>query len=103
MAHLRGQAAKSSARKRSIFVAGYKTSISLEDEFWKSFKEIASERGITVGELVRAIDANRNHANLSSAIRLFVIGVYRDRIELAKAGTRTEPLTSAETGNQLQA
>ena len=70
---------KSSVRKRSIFFAGYKTSVSLEDEFWKSLKEIASKRGMTLGQLVRTIDANRNHANLSSAIRLFVLGVYRDQ------------------------
>jgi predicted DNA-binding ribbon-helix-helix protein len=73
------KAVKSSVRKRSIFFAGYKTSVSLEDEFWKSLKEIASERGMTLGELVRTIDANRNHANLSSAIRLFVLGVYRNQ------------------------
>jgi predicted DNA-binding ribbon-helix-helix protein len=73
------KAVKSSVRKRSIFFAGYKTSVSLEDEFWKSLKQIARERGMTLGELVRTIDANRNHANLSSAIRLFVLGVYRDQ------------------------
>ena len=70
---------RSAVVKRSIVIAGHKTSVSLEDEFWNSLKEIASERGMTVGELVRAIDANRNHANLSSAIRLFVLGVYRDQ------------------------
>jgi len=42
-------------------------------------KEIAVERGITIKELVAAIDADREHANLSSAIRLFVLGVYRDQ------------------------
>jgi predicted DNA-binding ribbon-helix-helix protein len=47
--------------------------------FWNSLKEIASERGMTLGELVRTIDANRKHANLSSAIRLFVLRVYRDQ------------------------
>ena len=75
----RGFGRKSSVRKRSIFFAGYKTSVSLEDEFWKSLKQIARERGMSLGELVRTIDANRNHANLSSAIRLFVLGVYRDQ------------------------
>jgi predicted DNA-binding ribbon-helix-helix protein len=74
-----GEAVKSSVRKRSIFVAGYKRSISLEDEFWKGLNEIASEQGVILAELVRTIDANRNHANLSSAIRLFVLGVYRDQ------------------------
>ena len=70
---------KSLVSKRSIFIAGHKTSVSLEDKYWDSLKEIAAERGMTVGELVRTIDANRNHANLSSAIRLFVLGVYRDQ------------------------
>ena len=74
-----GEVVKSSVCKRSIFVAGYKRSISLEDEFWKSLNEIASEQGMILAELVRTIDANRNHANLSSAIRLFVLGVYRDQ------------------------
>jgi predicted DNA-binding ribbon-helix-helix protein len=74
-----GEAVKSSVRKSSIFVAGYKRSISLEDEFWKGLNEIASEQGMILAELVRTIDANRNQANLSSAIRLFVLGVYRDQ------------------------
>jgi predicted DNA-binding ribbon-helix-helix protein len=60
-------------------VAGHKTSVSLEGEFWDSLKEIAVERGMTLGELVAAIDADREHGNLSSAIRLFVLGVYRDQ------------------------
>ena len=66
--------------KRSIIIAGHKTSISLEDEFWNSFKEIASERGMTVTALVGAIDGDRKHVNLSSAIRLFVLGVYRNQL-----------------------
>ena len=79
MAHLRGQAVKSSVSKRSIVIAGHKTSVSIEDAFWDSLKEIAGERGMTLAELVAAIDAKRQHANLSSAIRLFVLGVYRDQ------------------------
>jgi predicted DNA-binding ribbon-helix-helix protein len=74
--------------KRSIVIAGHKTSVHIEEEFWKSVKEIAAERNMTVMELVSEIDANRQHTNLSSAIRLFVIGVYRDRIELVKGRTR---------------
>jgi predicted DNA-binding ribbon-helix-helix protein len=66
--------------KRSIIIAGHKTSISLEDEFWNSFKEIADERGMTVTALVGAIDDDRKHANLSSAIRLFVLGAYRNQL-----------------------
>jgi predicted DNA-binding ribbon-helix-helix protein len=76
MTHLPGQAAKSRVTKRSIIIAGHKTSVSLEDAFWDSLKEIASERSMTPGELVAAIDGNRQSANLSSAIRLFVLGFY---------------------------
>jgi predicted DNA-binding ribbon-helix-helix protein len=79
MTHSRGKDLKSSVVKRSIVIAGHKTSVSLEDKFWDSLKEIASERGMTLGELVSAIDAHRNHTNLSSAIRLFVLGFYRDQ------------------------
>jgi len=70
---------KSRISKRSIVIAGHKTSVSLEDEFWDSLKDIAKERGMTLGALIAAIDADRQHSNLSSAIRLFVLGVYRDQ------------------------
>jgi predicted DNA-binding ribbon-helix-helix protein len=86
MAHLRGQTVKSSVSKRSIIIAGHKTSVSIEDAFWNGLKEIASERDMTLGELVATIDGNRNHANLSSAIRLFVLGVYRDQVAEASGG-----------------
>jgi predicted DNA-binding ribbon-helix-helix protein len=66
--------------RRSIVIAGHKTSVSVEDEFWDSLKEIASERGTSVGGMIGAIDGGRKHANLSSAIRLFVLGFYRDQI-----------------------
>ena len=70
---------KSSVSKRSIVIAGHKTSVSLEAEFWNSLREIARERGMTLQELVAAIDRDREHGNLSSAIRLFVLGAYRDQ------------------------
>ena len=75
---------RSQVAKRSIVIAGHKTSVSLEAEFWNSLKEIARERGTTLGALVAAIDADRQHANLSSAIRLFVLGVYRDQASLKR-------------------
>ena len=74
-----GEAVKSLVSKRSIVIAGHKTSVALEDEFWNSLKEIARERDMTLAALVAAIDGNREHANLSSAIRLFVLGFYRDQ------------------------
>jgi predicted DNA-binding ribbon-helix-helix protein len=68
---------KSPVVKRSIVIAGHKTSVSLEDAFWTSLKEIAGERGTTLSELVASIDTGRQHGNLSSAIRLFVLDHYR--------------------------
>ena len=62
---------KSSVSKRSIIIAGHKTSVSVEDEFWNSLKEIARERGMTLGALVAAIDANRQRANLSVSYSIF--------------------------------
>ena len=66
--------------KHSIVVAGRKTSVSLEDEFWKAFREIASERDLTLSDLAATIDDNRHEGNLSSAIRQFVLGQYRNQI-----------------------
>jgi predicted DNA-binding ribbon-helix-helix protein len=63
--------------KRSIIVGGHKTSISLEDEFWKAVKEIAAAAGESVSDLVSRIDRGREHANLSSRLRLFVLEHYR--------------------------
>jgi predicted DNA-binding ribbon-helix-helix protein len=65
--------------KRSVVIAGHKTSISLEEPFWQSFKGIATDRKTTLSELVTAIDQKRRHGNLSSAIRLFVFDHYRVR------------------------
>jgi predicted DNA-binding ribbon-helix-helix protein len=70
---------KSLISKRSIVIAGHKTSVSLEGEFWNSLQEIAKEGAMTLAELVAAIDRKRQHPNLSSAIRLFVLGFYRDQ------------------------
>ena len=71
---------KTSVVKRSIVIAGHKTSVSLEDEFWEGLREIADKRDQTLSHLVATIDAKRQHTNLSSAIRLFVLGFYRDQI-----------------------
>jgi predicted DNA-binding ribbon-helix-helix protein len=68
---------KSPVVKRSIVIAGHKTSVSLEDAFWKGLKEIADQNGQTLSELVASIDSQRKHGNLSSAIRLFVLDHYR--------------------------
>jgi predicted DNA-binding ribbon-helix-helix protein len=72
---------KSLVMKRSVILAGHKTSVSVEDAFWQSFKEIAVRRHLTVSALLTAIDSERHHGNLSSAIRLFVLTFYRDQVE----------------------
>ena len=61
---------KSSVVKRSIVLSGHKTSVSLEDAFWRGLKDIAATRRMTLSDLVGSIDSERKHGNLSSAIRL---------------------------------
>jgi predicted DNA-binding ribbon-helix-helix protein len=68
---------KSTVVKRSIILAGHKTSVSLEDAFWEGLKDIAMTKRKTLSDLVGGIDTDREHANLSSAIRLFVLNHYQ--------------------------
>ncbi|WPO41588.1 ribbon-helix-helix domain-containing protein [Tardiphaga sp. 42S5] len=68
---------KSPVVKRSIVVAGHKTSVSLEEAFWTALKEIAGMRRITMSQLVGEIDKNRQQNNLSSAIRLYALAHYQ--------------------------
>jgi predicted DNA-binding ribbon-helix-helix protein len=77
---------KSPVVKRSIVIAGHKTSVSLEDAFWKGLKEIAGGRDMTLSDLVAAIDTERQHGNLSSAIRLYVLDFYRNQLTNDKDG-----------------
>ncbi|MGY4451564.1 putative DNA-binding ribbon-helix-helix protein [Bradyrhizobium sp. i1.3.1] len=69
---------KSPVVKRSIVVAGHKTSVSLEEAFWNGMKEISGLRNMTLSELVGEIDGNRQQGNLSSAIRLFVLDYFKE-------------------------
>lgn len=71
---------KSPVIKRSIVIAGHKTSVSLEDAFWTALKEIAGLRDIALSDLVASIDTDRRYGNLSSAIRIFVLDYYRAQI-----------------------
>jgi predicted DNA-binding ribbon-helix-helix protein len=65
--------------KRSVIVGGHKTSVSLEDAFWTSLKDIATRRGITLSTQIASIDTSRRTGNLSSAIRLYVLEHFRTR------------------------
>lgn len=92
---------KSPVIKRSIVIAGHKTSVSLEDAFWAGLKEIATARGMTLSELVATIDTGRQHGNLSSAIRLFVLDHYRsasNRADGAPPPQRGEHRPQASAG-----
>jgi predicted DNA-binding ribbon-helix-helix protein len=77
---------KSPVVKRSIVVAGHKTSVSLEEAFWNGMKEISGERNMTLSELVGEIDGKRQQGNLSSAIRLFVLDHFKNRAAGASGG-----------------
>ena len=65
--------------KRSVIIDGRKTSVSLEDEFWKSLRAIADKRGETLTRLVTGINASRQNANLSSCLRIFVLEFYKEQ------------------------
>jgi len=87
---------KSPVVKRSIVIAGHKTSISLEDAFWKALKDIAILRRATLSDLVASIDGERQHGNLSSAIRLFVLDHYQSKCmgHVASVGAGTSSAAS---------
>ncbi|MEH6774977.1 MAG: ribbon-helix-helix domain-containing protein [Cereibacter changlensis] len=64
--------------KRSLTLRGHRTSVSLEEEFWRAFREIASARGLAVNALAVEIDETREaNVGLASAIRVFVLRHYR--------------------------
>jgi predicted DNA-binding ribbon-helix-helix protein len=90
--------------KRSIVIAGHKTSVSLEDAFWHSLKEIGRTRDISLSGLIGDIDIRRRHCNLSSSIRLFVLEHFRSRVPDAHAihaGTDPTMLQIAPEGRAL--
>src|SRR6516165_2233378 len=87
---------------KSIDIGGHKTSISLEDAFWNALKDIAHERRVTVSRLITGINANRRQfANLSSALRLFVLECHQEQlarfeqqpVQQPKRRKRRQPLT----------
>ena len=74
----RDSPAGSALRKHSVTIAGHRTSLSLEDAFWRRLQAIAAGRGIAVGALIEQIDRTRAErgepaGNLSSAVRVFVL------------------------------
>jgi predicted DNA-binding ribbon-helix-helix protein len=80
---------KSQVVKRSLVVGGHKTSVSLEDAFWMELRAIAQKLGVHLSQLVGSIDSEREHSNLSSAIRLFVFE-YRSHPNPAELSTTAQ-------------
>lgn len=81
-------------RKRSLEIAGHRTSISLEDAFWNALRDIARARGLSLAGLVAQVDAARAGENLSSAIRVFVLETVR-----AQAGGRAPSAEEPRQGD----
>jgi predicted DNA-binding ribbon-helix-helix protein len=94
---------KSPVVKRSIVIAGHKTSVSLEDAFWQGLKQIASERDITLSDMVASIDTERRQGNLSSAIRLLVLDYYRALGTVARNGVERSQSDAALSGRPMAA
>ena len=81
---------KSAIVKRSVVIAGQKTSVSLEDSFWAALKELAREQNVPLCDLITSVNAQRSVGNLSSTLRLFVLEHFRER------ATRVQSTRAAE-------
>jgi predicted DNA-binding ribbon-helix-helix protein len=79
-----GEAPPTDLSKHSLVIAGHRTSISLERAFWEALQAIARERHLSTASLVALVDANRGEANLSSALRVFVLSATGFRHELKR-------------------
>lgn len=79
--------------KRSLTLRGHRTSVSLEDAFWRAFKEIADRSGKTINGLASEIDEARGDVGLASAIRVFIL---ESLDESKKAAPPREPPYTAE-------
>lgn len=73
-------------RKHSLIIAGHRTSVSLEDAFWRALGDIAAARGLSIAALITEIDRART-GNLSSAIRVFVLAILADGGKSTSSGS----------------
>lgn len=64
-------------QKRSLTIAGHRTSIALEPEFWEALQAIADTKKVAISHLISQIDEIRTQENLSSAIRVYILNTYR--------------------------
>ncbi len=91
---------KSPVIKRSIVIAGHKTSVSLEDPFWSGLKDIAERQHTTLSTMVGDIDTQRQHGNLSSAIRLFVLDNARSQAMERRSASVDDGARQAPAANE---
>jgi predicted DNA-binding ribbon-helix-helix protein len=64
--------------KRSFTIDGHRTSISLEAAFWDALKAAAARENLPLSNLIGRIDAERGNSGLSGAVRVWLLGYYRD-------------------------
>ncbi len=87
--------------KRSLSIAGHRTSISLEEAFWNALKTLAEQRAMSIAALVAQIDEGRSEANLSSAIRVFILQVVTEKaaavLKVEKGSEAVELLAPQQT------
>jgi predicted DNA-binding ribbon-helix-helix protein len=86
-------------KRHTVFLYGRSTSVSVEDAFWKALAEIATSRQQTMKELIKEIDQNRQFANLSSLIRLFVLEFYKEKVNRP---TSEESTTAISAGRAIE-
>src|SRR5262249_24176884 len=84
-----GVGMKSAILKRSVVLAGHKTSVSLEQPLWDVVREIADAERTTMAAVLRRVDRERVQANLSSAVRVFVLEYVRGRARPARLALPT--------------
>jgi predicted DNA-binding ribbon-helix-helix protein len=82
---------KSAITKRSVVIGGHKTSVSLEEPFWRAVRDLAESQDMTVSSLLRQIDLARRDTNLSSAIRVFVLESLRAESATLRTGVGPTP------------
>ena len=73
-------------KNHSILVDGHRTSVSLETEFWESFKEIAACKGLSISALATRISAGGYAGNFTSALRVYILSNYRNASTRRDAG-----------------
>ena len=85
--------------KRSVVVAGKKTSVSLEDTFWLALKEIAQQKKWSLGEILDSIASGRDNANMSSAVRQYVMHYYYRAAHPARPTVRPDFFLQSVAGS----